>query len=297
MWGSFSPVELKDFSLLSQTFSRCTRSRLCDYTVGGVLMWRRFFQTEVCADDCGGLIFRTHSEDETAYALAVELRHLPRALEFLEKQGPLQLCAVSEDLLPALQQRYADSLSFTSDPAQSDYLYLAEDLRALEGKKYHAQRNHMADFSKKHPHWEYLSLGEDTLCMAMDILTAFEQDFQINSVMAHEELLRAFEALKYGFTSPLFGGLLAENGRVLALSIGEVQGDTLFVHVEKALRQERGAYQTMAHELLLHCPSRVTYVNREEDDGVEGLRRAKEAYHPCTLLKKYRVSVNSQILG
>jgi hypothetical protein len=98
------------------------------------------------------------------------------------------------------------------------------------------------------------------------------------------EVLRNYEA--YGF----FGGVLRDAGEILAFSLGETVGDTLFVHIEKANPQRRGAYQAMVNEFAKRFAGPgVKYINREEDCGDEGLRRSKLSYHPCRLVEKYLV--------
>ena len=90
----------------------------------------------------------------------------------------------------------------------------------------------------------------------------------------------------YGF----FGGLIRTEGRIVAFSFGEIIGDTLFVHVEKALREVRGSYQMIVSELLSRfATDGILYVNREEDVGDPGLRYSKESYHPKCLLEKYEM--------
>ena len=86
------------------------------------------------------------------------------------------------------------------------------------------------------------------------------------------------------------GGVLLADGRVVGFSLGEIVGDTLFVHIEKADRTCKGAYQMLVNQFALrYAGEGVAYINREEDMGDEGLRRAKQSYHPVALLKKYHV--------
>ena len=86
------------------------------------------------------------------------------------------------------------------------------------------------------------------------------------------------------------GGLIKADGKVVAFAFGEKVGDTLFVHIEKAKKDVQGAYQMIVKEFALHNPA--PYINREEDMGIEGLRRSKESYHPIEKLKKYSLTVH-----
>ena len=94
--------------------------------------------------------------------------------------------------------------------------------------------------------------------------------------------------LQYG----MVGGLLKTEGKIIGLSIGEILGDTLFVHVEKSLREVQGAYPLLVREFAkCFVSDGVNFINREEDDGNEGLRTSKLSYHPVKLLEKFLVTV------
>ena len=80
-------------------------------------------------------------------------------------------------------------------------------------------------------------------------------------------------------------------GRVIGFSLGEILHDTLFTHVEKADRAYKGAYQYLTQQFACLYGNQASYINREEDMGDAGLRRAKEAYHPITRLKKYIIEI------
>ena len=109
-----------------------------------------------------------------------------------------------------------------------------------------------------------------------DSSTFRDEELAVNEVLSHLDI--------YGF----FGGVIRAEGNICAFSLGEVIGDTLFVHIEKADREIRGAYQMMVSEFVSHYGKEpVLYVNREEDVGDPGLRYSKESYHPHALLEKY----------
>ena len=93
---------------------------------------------------------------------------------------------------------------------------------------------------------------------------------------------------RYGMT----GGMLLAEGKIIGFSMGEILGDTIYIHIEKSIRDKKGAYQMLTNQYLKHyCTQDITYVNREEDMGDEGLRRSKNAYHPLKVLKKYTVEI------
>jgi hypothetical protein len=85
----------------------------------------------------------------------------------------------------------------------------------------------------------------------------------------------------------MVGGVIRIENRIAALTLGEKSGDDMFIiHFEKALADFEGAYQIINQQFIIHELSEYTYVNREEDLGIEGLRRAKESYHPAFMVEK-----------
>ena len=101
----------------------------------------------------------------------------------------------------------------------------------------------------------------------------------------------AIRLMKRYFDLNLYGAILKANNKIVSLSIGEKMGDTLFVHVEKGLIEFSGVYQVMVQKFAETYAGDVLFINREEDDGVEGLRKSKLSYHPIGLLNKYSVEI------
>ena len=93
------------------------------------------------------------------------------------------------------------------------------------------------------------------------------------------------------FRYNLLGGILKIQNKIIAISVGEIINDTLFIHIEKANRMFLGAYQMINNEFAKYYAKDVTYINREEDVGDDGLRKAKLMYNPIKILKKYIVEV------
>jgi hypothetical protein len=125
-----------------------------------------------------------------------------------------------------------------------------------------------------------------------ELHAAYRQSGEEDDPEAHYEG-DAVDRIIENFTlSGAIGGLLRADGRAVGFFLGEKQGDTLFLHIEKALREVRGAYPMLVRETAAAFTD-CTYENREEDDGNEGLRRSKESYCPCGKVVKYRAIFGS----
>lgn len=182
---------------------------------------------------------------------------------------------------------------------RSDYIYLTSNLINLSGRKYHKKKNHLNRFFEEYKGFEFEEISSsnlDEVAKACDLWSKNKSDvcaidFNINSSLENEwagirALLHDYDALG------LRGGLLRHDGKIIAFSFGEVVSNSLCViHVEKADTNYRGAYQAINQQLLANCFQEVTYVNREEDLGIEGLRKAKLSYNPDLILDKYEAII------
>lgn len=277
------------------------QSRLCDFTLGSLFLWRGEFQTEAVIED-GLLYLRMHFQTAgvaTAYAHPQgpepERRAgLDRLLAHSRAAGETSavLCGVTAEEMEYLRERY-DIRSAQAERNWFDYLYDAASFAAMAGRPYAGQRNHINKFLKAFPAWRYEPVGPGNLPQAAAFLERFYQRHGTEGMLREErDKLRDMLGCLDHFN--MFGGLLRAGDAVLALALGERVGDTLFVHVEKAELSAPGAYQMIAREFVRrNATSETLYTNREEDAGVEGLRVSKLSYHPVRLLEKHTVRLEN----
>lgn len=176
-----------------------------------------------------------------------------------------------------------------------DYIYLQSDLANLSGKKYHSKRNHISAFSKKYD-WHYSEITEDNI---NDVLDCAEMWYKENAERYDKYMQCEHEGIKTVLqnmnTLNAKGGAIYVDGRVVAFTLGSPINDEVFdVHVEKALHDYATAYTVINNEFAKTL-SDYKYINREDDMGLEGLRKAKLSYKPEILLKKYLCVPKSQI--
>jgi hypothetical protein len=178
------------------------------------------------------------------------------------------------------------------DRDAADYVYEAEKLRTLSGKKYHGKKNHINKFKKAYENWEYVSMTSEHAEEAFQLLLNWKN---LNLCMENHDknaescvacnYLRLFDELE------VCGGLLRVDGQAVAFCIGEkVCDDTMVVHIEKALTEYEGAYTMINQQFVEHECQDVIYVNREDDAGDEGLRKAKLSYRPVFMVEKGTVT-------
>ena len=292
----FQEITLDDIEVF-QPFLSEFKARTCDFTVGGLFMWRKIFAMQYAMED-NVMYSRLHSANgDVYYNLPIGGSITDAISRILEYERPrktqtVRFCTVPEEYVCLFSHMRA---AVTSEEQFSDYLYRAEDLALLPGRKYSAQRNRIHQFERENSEWSFTPLQKEDLPEVIEYVNGeFCASHNDTSVFGAEEQKMTIEVLenpeKY---NNLFGAILRAENRIVGFSIGEIKGDTLYVHIEKASRSSKGAYQQLTKQFVKKFSTNgVMYVNREEDMGDEGLRSAKLAYHPAALLKKYTVEVD-----
>lgn len=213
-------------------------------------------------------------------------------LEFLRGRSEVpKIVRVPEDLIRQIDWS-AEGFLVELDRDQSDYVYLVQDLIHLEGRKYHRKRNHIKQFKEKYT-YQYVPLTKDYVRQCLNLEEAW-CDLRhceaipglLNESIAIKEALDHFERLS------VKGGIILIQGRVEAFTLGEpLNSETVVIHIEKANPAFEGLYPTLNQTFLENHWSRYKYVNREQDLGEEGLRKAKESYFPHHMVNKYWVNL------
>ena len=284
----FKKIELKDIPTLKAYYSAYP-SRQCDRSAGATVMWRDYFENKYCIID-GTVIFSSKFKDGLCFSYPIG-RNVENALKEIEKHcdeinTPMVLCSVNSKELSSLKNFYP-RYEADADRDWFDYLYEKDALMNLIGRKYSTPRNHINKFRKLYSDWSFELIDASNI----PELIEFTKNFTFNSQKdesAALELEMCIEVLENYEIYDMLGGILRVNGKIIGYSIGEIIGDTLFCHIEKADISYAGAYQMLTNQFLRTYASgdEVKYVNREEDCGDEGLRKSKLSYHPVELIEK-----------
>lgn len=295
----FSPLTLDDVPRILPCLC-CSTSRTCDFTVGGLLMWAGYFNyTYAIHNDT--LYIKGVTEDDVtrpAFSLPVGKAPLHESVallrDYCRDSGcmPLVFSAVPEEYLEPLRMLGATQVAPLDD--WGDYLYDAQALASLSGKKLGKKRNHVNRFFADNPGYSFEPLTSANL----DAVTAFYRDTHLPlskpalADVEREQVMHVLAHLdRYGFEGAV---LSTPVDGIVAFTLGEVIGDTLYVHIEKMNHLVNGAGETVNKlfaELMTGHHPEVRYINREEDVGDPGLRHAKESYHPLRILAKYNVTM------
>ena len=218
-----------------------------------------------------------------------------KALAEIEKDAKecgerLQFAFVTEEQKEVLENAMPARFCYSSDAGDSDYIYLRSELASLSGKAFHKKKNHFSKFVRTYPDYKYYEIGACNIYDAQKVADAWhyehlqdEDASQLAEYKAIKEALDNFEELG------LIGGIIYVNDSPCAMTIAsKINENTVDVHFEKAVGEYalNGGYAAI-NKLFSEKLDGVTWLNREEDIGIEGLRKAKLSYRPKIMLKKY----------
>ena len=218
-----------------------------------------------------------------------------KALAEIEKDAKecgerLQFAFVTEEQKEVLENAMPARFCYSSDAGDSDYIYLRSELASLSGKAFHKKKNHFSKFVRTYHDYKYYEIGACNIYDAQKVADAWyyehlqdEDASQLAEYKAIKEALESFEELG------LIGGIIYVNDSPCAMTIAsKINENTVDVHFEKAVGEYalNGGYAAI-NKLFSEKLDGVTWLNREEDIGIEGLRKAKLSYRPKIMLKKY----------
>lgn len=182
------------------------------------------------------------------------------------------------------------NLEVTPTEWNSDYVYASEDLIFLKGKKYHGKRNHISKFKSLYPDYQYQDITSGDTKECMELYNRWLETHHEHTIEQYEEKASIEAALTDLEALGLTGGCIRINGQMKAFTIGErIQEHMCQIHIEKADDDIDGLYPIINQEYAAHHCADATFINREEDMGLEGLRRAKRSYKPIKMIDKFNV--------
>lgn len=275
--------------------------RNCDFAVPNLYCWQFLYDTEyACVAQFLLLRFHFGVHRRLAYMAPVGTGDLNAVLALMADDAAAQgeelcLCGVSDEQKVRLEALSAEGFHYINDRDYNDYLYLRTSLATLSGKALQPKRNHINRFLRLYPDYEYrpLRATDREECLA---LWHRWRDHQEVDDGQDDELRAIVYAFDHYDLLGFRGGALCVGGRMVAFTYGSpVNEDTFAVHVEKADADVEGAYTMINKCFAASLPEQYTYLNREEDLGIEGLRRAKLSYHPDQLLHKWMVVQKPQV--
>ncbi len=292
---NFRAPELSDRVWVEPLLAR-SGFRGCLYTFGNNYVWKDVYNVRICHWEDFYILMNSDNSATPRFLFPAgggDVRRLVTALkQFCSENCWNLLMTANRECTELLKSLYPE-IAVTPDRDGFDYVYEAKCLAELKGRQYHSKRNHLNRFYEND--WSFEPIDSSNIGYCREVLDQWLTPEDANDPEKLEETgvvrtsLECFDELGYS------GGILFVNGAPQAFTFGERSSeDTFVVHAEKALLNYQGAYTAVNCEFAKRLADSYRYINREEDTGSEGLRKAKLSYHPVFLEEKYYIDFGGQ---
>ena len=259
----------------------------CEFSFGNLYLWGR--QKMAVVEGCA--VMFSQFDRKTVYPFPVGPGDKKAAVDAIIEDAAARgiscrITGLSCENRSLLDSLYPGRFRFHCDEGNHDYVYAIDDLADLKGRKFHSKKNHVNRFAESFPDCRAEPLTEENIASVRAMIEKWyadkteenpESDFMMERA-AIEKALNSFGEIGMEV-------LVLMNGEeALAVTFGSrLSCDTFDVHFEKAASGVQGAYAAINREFAVYIREKyqdVKFLNREEDMGIEGLRKAKLSYHP-----------------
>ncbi len=281
-------LKLEDKPLFDAIFA-ADPPELSAYTFTNIFAWRESYDTRLSRiGDCLLVHYNRDGRNVCLAPLGTD-----RAREVIEEafsrtgNVPVEFAYLPTAVVESFRRdkRY----EIKPDRDNWDYLYESSDLIDLPGRRYDGKRNWLA--RAKSGSYEYVVMDGKTAAECHEFAERWCEDRNCEEVDGlRREKCAVFQMLTNFDGLGISGGMIRINGDIVAFSLGEaLNPETIVIHVEKADANIEGLYQLINNEFCIREAKRFKFVNREQDLGIPGLRKAKESYHPVRLVESWRL--------
>jgi hypothetical protein len=281
-------------------FLRLDNPEISELTFTNMFMWRNYYKFRYAQVDNMLVLISVPEEGVPfSYAPFGEVNNkgfkdvVMMIKEYFKKNNWKMIFGrVPESMLSFYREAFGEQARIELDEANSDYVYSANDLISLSGKKYDGKRNHIHKFKKLYE-FEFEKVNHSNIAECIRIMDEWceerkcqHQHTSYCENKANRELLNNFDELGCK------GALISVDGRYEAFTIGEMLNhNTAVIHIEKANSKVKGLYTITNQQFCENEWNSVEFINREQDLGIEGIRKAKLSYHPVKMSNKYSITI------
>lgn len=296
----FKDIDMESRELLNPYFD-LVDYEACEYCFNTLYMWQHLYKTGYYIGDGFAVIVAEYEGNTFSILPLAKKEDMPRVIKFVidyfeKEQKKIYFRGITKEVVDYLKENYPDKFDYTEERDLFDYVYDGDSMRELKGRKNVKKRNHINYFLKEYEgRFEYRLLDENDFDACLKLVEEWtsnkEENGQVDEEMEEEligikKLFNSFPVIKDKLK---IAGIFID-GKLEAFTMGEYLNHNMaLIHIEKANTSIRGLYPYINQQFLVNEFSDVEFVNREEDLGIEGLRKAKLSYHPVKFVEKYTV--------
>ena len=296
----FRDIDMESRELLNPYFD-LVDYEACEYCFNTLYMWQHLYKTVYYIGDGFAVIVAEYEGNTFSILPLAKKEDMPRVIKFVidyfeKEQKKIYFRGITKEVVEYLKENYPGKFNYTEERDLFDYVYDGDSMRELKGRKNVKKRNHINYFLKEYEgRFEYRLLDENDFDACLKLVEEWtsnkEENGQVDEEMEEEligikKLFNSFPVIKDKLK---IAGIFID-GKLEAFTMGEYLNPNMaLIHIEKANPSIRGLYPYINQQFLVNEFSDVEFVNREEDLGIEGLRKAKLSYHPVKFVEKYTV--------
>jgi len=295
---SFKKVALEDKDWVEKCM-KAAGFRGSEFTFSNLFNWRDGYELTIAGFE-GFLLIKSGSGDDASYMYPIGEGDMAAAVQAIRDDAAqngivFSMYGIPEERIEEVQCLLGDEYDIEPVRDNFDYIYTRESLATLSGKKLHGKRNHINKFLSLYPDWSVEAINADNIGEAWKMNLEWCSRQECVSHSLKKESCAVENAFANFFELGLTGAMLKVNGNVVAYTMGnEVTDDTFVVHIEKAFTDTEGAYTMINREFVKMLPEKYLYINREDDVGDPGLRKAKESYRPAMMYERYNAVLKDE---
>lgn len=293
----FKKLTIKDKPVLDK-YLRKHKFTTCEYSFTTLLAWRKAYDIQYTIFD-DVLIIKKKDREENYYFMQPigydknDLKEIIQEVKEYKKENNMKYLFrdVENSFLEDLVDIYGSLAHVEEDMDNFDYIYSKENLANLSGRNLHGKKNHYNYFIKNY-NYSVKDLSEPEVrddCVKF-AYQWYDESYNGDELMTYE-LNGIIEVLNHFDELDLKGMAVYIDDEISSFTIGEILNNMAIVHFEKGKKGIHGIYAFTNKTFVEMYFNEVTYINREEDMGIEGLRKAKRSYHPIKLEEKYCINL------
>lgn len=294
----FKLITLDDKDIITR-FTQTSEYKIYDFSFSSMMIWSLIHQTKYSImNDSLFIRFTSQEEGKMGYMMPIGGITIKQAVEMIEydaqsHQYEFAIYGITQPVKEQMEHLFPDKFSYSFERDESDYIYMRSDLANLVGDKFQPKRNHVNRF-KKNYNYQYINVTKNEVLECIELSNRWYQDRKSASNVVELDYERNFICDTLNHLNELGAtcGAIKVDGRIVAFAIGApINGDTFGVSIEKVNTEFIDGYAVINKEFAAHLPPQYLYINKEEDMGIEGLRKAKLSYHPTDILHKYKACI------
>ena len=287
---NFRQIEINDYEKVSQLFVKSGIEN-CEHCFATMLVWSKRHDVQIAVEE-NTVFMRSFGKEHVWYLYPRGDMDKTKAIEKIIRDADgkkISIYGIDELNAIFLNENFGDEFCVQEDRDGSDYLYKTEDLATLPGKNYQKKRNHVSRFIRENPDYKFVEITSENTSIAKEYIAHWCERYNtenswdlVSEQQGIYQLLDNFEKLQ------LTGAMIETGGNIVAVSIAAAISERMVdVLVEKAWHDVNGAYAIINRDFAANCFSGFELINREDDMGLENLRKAKLSYFPYEIRKKY----------